>query len=190
VKDQPATLFSNVGEYAIGGFGGIGVMYTRFAHTNSVLVCGEGAVLIDHALSFGAGGCGITNMVNAFNYGNPPHDPNDRMTFGYGGAIVRYHLLSREMFNLGIGAMIGAGGITIGTWNGSGTNWETDYTHKRTEAVFLFEPQVGGYLNITRWMRVGITGGYRIVSGVSTPGLSFTDVGGPSLGGQLQLGWF
>jgi hypothetical protein len=80
--------------------------------------------------------------------------------------------------------------MEIGTWDGSGQNWETDYTHKRTDAVFVFEPQIGGYANITRWLRVGVTASYRLVGGVDTKGLSNGSVGGPLLGGQIQAGWF
>jgi hypothetical protein len=189
-RDRPATLFDSATDYAIGGFGGLAVMYTRFANANAVQVCGEGGVILDHALTFGAGGCGIATMVDATRYGNPPHDPNDRLTFAYGGAIVRYHFYSRRIVNLGVGALIGAGGLSIGTLQGSGQDYNKDFKQKQSEAVFVLEPQVGGYLNITRWMRVGASAGYRIVSGVSTPGLSSSDVAGLSLGGLIQFGWF
>jgi hypothetical protein len=189
-RDRPATLLDGSGSYAFGGFGGLGVMYTRFANTDAVLVCGEGGVIIDHALTFGGGGCGVPTLVNAERYGNPPHDPRDRLSFGYGGAIVRYHFYSRSMVNLGVGALIGAGGLSIGTLRSNAQDYSQDYTPKRTEALFVLEPQIGGYLNITRWLRVGATAGYRIVSAVSTPGLSASDVGGLSVGGRVELGWF
>jgi len=187
--DGPPTLLGKAGDYAFGGFGGVGVQYTRFAGKNAVQVCGEGAVIIDHALTLGGGGCGITTNPNAEQYGPTPHDPNDRLMFGYGGAIIRYHLFSRSLINLGVGALIGAGGLTIGTWNNNSDGTDR-YTRVRSEAVFVFEPQVGGYTNVTRWLRVGITGGYRIVSGVSMPGLSSGDVSSPVIGGVVQGGWF
>ena len=187
--DGPPTLLGKAGDYAFGGFGGVGVQYTRFAGKNAVQVCGEGAVIIDHALTLGGGGCGITTNPNAEQYGPAPHYPNDRLRFGYGGAIIRYHLFSHSPINLGVGALIGAGGLTIGTWNNN-SDATDQYTRVRSEAVFVFEPQVGGYANVTRWLRVGITGGYRIVSGVSMPGLSSGDVSSPVIGGVVQGGWF
>ena len=188
VKDQgPPTLFDMHGDYAIGGFGGVGVMYTRFAGHNAVQVCGEGAVIIDHALTLGGGGCGITTLLNADQYG--PNGPNDRMTFGYGGAIIRYHLFSNRPINLGVGALIGAGGLTIGTLDGSNDNGP-NLTRTRSDAVFVFEPQIGGYANLTRWLRIGVTAGYRIVSSVNTQGLSAGDLSAPTLGGVIQGGWF
>jgi hypothetical protein len=178
------------GDYAIGGFGGFGVMYTRFAGIGAPQVCLDGGVLIDHVLELGGGGCFVTTTVDAENYGPAPHYPDDRMQFGYGGAIVRYHLFSRSVVNLGIGALIGAGGLTIGTWDTSTDNWSSNYKHMRSDAVFVFEPQVGAYSNITRWLRIGATVGYRIVAGVNTQGVSAGDLSAPTLGGVLQGGWF
>jgi hypothetical protein len=190
VDEGPDTLLDASTDYAIGGMGGLSVFYTRIAHLNAVAVCGEGAIIIDHALTLGGGGCGIPREIKAEQYGTGPHDPNDRLQFGYGGAVARYHFFSRKVVNLGVGALLGAGAIEIGTWDGSGENWQQDYTHKRTDAVFVFEPQIGGYANITRWLRVGATAGYRIVGGVDTKGLSNGSVGGPLIGGQIQAGWF
>lgn len=188
--DAPATLLDSSADYALGGFGGFGVFYTRFANKNAVELCGEGGIIIDHALTLGGGGCGVARELKAEQYGPAPHDPDDRLSFGFGGAIARYHFLSRKVVNVGLGALIGAGALQIGTWDGTGEDWEKDYEHKRSDAVFVFEPQVGAYANITRWLRVGATASYRVVGGVNTKGLSNRSVRGPTLGGQIQGGWF
>jgi len=190
--DVPATLFASGQDYAIGGFGGFGVAYTRFAGSDRPLVCGEGAVIIDHRFTLGGGGCGIAAVMDGSKYGNAPSNPRDRMSFGYGGAIIRYHFFSRNAVNLAVGAIVGAGGIQIATWNGTGSQYCSDQncTNKGQDAVFIFEPQVGGYANLTRWLRVGAVAGFRVVSGVDTKGLSASDLMGPTLGGQLQGGWF
>jgi hypothetical protein len=189
--DAPATLFASGQDYAIGGFGGLGVMYTRFAGHDRPLVCGEGAVIIDHRFTLGGGGCGIAAMMNGSMYGNGPHSSDDRMSFGYGGAIVRYHFFSRKAANLAVGGLIGAGGLEIGTYKGTGdtTDWN-NYNGKHPDVVFVVEPQIGGYANLTRWLRVGAVGGFRFVSGVDTKGLKASDLMGPTIGGQIQAGWF
>ncbi len=188
----PATLINPAANYAIGALGGLGVNYTRMVGKDAASVCLEAGVIIDHALSLGGGGCGIVTRASAEAYGPEPHDANDRLNFGYGGAIVKYHFFSREVANLSVGALLGAGGVSIATYEGPG--WpdedDDDYHHKRTEAVFVFEPQVGGYVNLTRWLRAGVTAGYRVVSGVDTQGLDESDFRGPSIGGQMQAGWF
>jgi hypothetical protein len=190
--DAPATLFQISKKHSIGGFGGLGAMYTRFAGGGKPQLCLEGGAIFDHALTIGAGGCGIPqeSLPDARKYGPAPHYANDRMQFAYGGAIVRYHFFSRNILNLAVGALIGGGGITIGRWNGSGDEGKDAYTNRRKDAVFVFEPQVGGYANLTRWLRVGATAGYRIVSGVNMRGLSASDLSAPTLGGVIQGGWF
>ncbi|HEY5956535.1 MAG TPA: hypothetical protein VIV60_08285 [Polyangiaceae bacterium] len=192
--DAPATLFDSGTDYAIGGFGGIGVMYTRFIGGDRPLVCGEGAVIIDHKLTLGGGGCGVAAMMDAQAYGAAPHSTGDRLTFGYGGAIARYHFFSREPVNFAVGGLVGAGGIEIKTWKGDGSRSDWDdwdnYSSKSQDPVFVFEPQVGGFANITRWLRVAVIGGYRFVSGVDVKGLRSKDLMGPVLGGQIQAGWF
>ncbi len=187
--DGPPTLLGKAGDYAFGGFGGITVQYTRFVGQNAVQVCGEGAVIIDHALTLGGGGCGITTNPNAQKFAPDLYGPNDRVMSGYGGAIIRYHLFSHSIVNLGVGALIGAGGLSVGTLN-SNSDGTDNYTHVRSQAYFVFEPEVGAYSNVTRWLRIGITGGYRIVSGVSMQGFSSGDVCAPVLGGTVQGGWF
>jgi hypothetical protein len=184
-------LFEISKKHSIGGFGGIGVMYTRFAGGGKPQYCFEGGMIVDHALTIGAGACSIPeDSLHAEKYGPAPHYANDRMNFTYGGAIVRYHFFSRNMLNFAVGAMLGGGGITIGRSDGSGSNWGDGYSNRRTDAVFVFEPQVGGYANLTRWLRVGATAGYRIVSGVNMKGLSASDLSAPTLGGVIQGGWF
>lgn len=190
-SNVPATLFDSTADYAIGGFGGFGVMYTRLAGGDRPLVCGEGAVIIDHTLTLGGGGCGVAALMDAQNYGAAPHNINDRMSFGYGGAIARYHFFSRSAFNFAVGMLVGAGGVEIATWSGNNSRSDFDnYNSKTQDPVFVMEPQIGGYANITRWLRFGASGGYRFISGVDIKGLSSKDLMGPTLGGQLQAGWF
>lgn len=180
-------------DFAFGGFGGVGVMYSRIAHTDGVLVCGEGAIIIDHALTFGGGGCGFATHVSAAPYTSGPLKEYNELRFGYGGAIIRYHFFSKRLVNVSVGTMIGAGGIVIGNQldaAGNPSSKDSDWKELSTEAMFVIEPQVGAYLNFTRWARAAVIGGYRVVSGVETKNLSASDISGVTLGGALQFGWF
>jgi hypothetical protein len=172
--------------------GGVGVMYSRLAGKNVPLVCGEGAVIIDHALTLGGGGCGVAKLLKAQDYSTSSnqYDSDDRIAFGYGGAIVKYHFLSRQLVNVSIGTMIGAGGVTSGSWTYGEDDEDKEFHNARHDAVFVLEPQVGAHLNITRWLRAGAVVGYRYVAGVDTKGLSERDISGITAGGQLQAGWF
>lgn len=189
-EEKPPTLLDFSSDYAFGGMGGIGVMYTRIGGKNSALVCGEGAVIIDHALTLGGGGCGVTRLLRAQDYASS-YDADDRLTFGYGGAIIRYHFRTRKLVNVSVGAMVGAGGVVTGSYTPkNNSDFDKNFKSERHDAVFIVEPQVGAHVNITRWLRVGAVAGYRLVSGVDTQGLSESDIAGPTVGGQIQAGWF
>ncbi|HMA91036.1 MAG TPA: hypothetical protein VKP30_00050 [Polyangiaceae bacterium] len=185
IHDGPETLLGS--EYQVGGFGGIGVMYTRFAGKDTAAICGEGALLLNHVLSIGGGGCGMARAPRTINF-DAGADPSYRTTFGYGGGIIRYHFYSYKYLSLAASALVGAGAITSGRWNDKTDEYEDP--HHNPDLVFVFEPQISGYLTITRWLRLGATAGYRFVSGVDTNGLEVSDLAAPSLGGQIQMGWF
>lgn len=188
-KDRgPETLFDSNKDYSFGGFGGVDVMYARIAGTNGVLVGGEAAVIIDHGLTFGGGGYGFVVPIEGTKYTGVA---DDVLHFGYGGAIVRYHFRSLRAVNFSVGTLIGAGGIAIGQKSSSADpNTGSEFNVRKSEAMFVLEPQVGVYANVTRWFRVGASVGYRVVSGVETRNLSASDLAGISAGGGLHFGWF
>ena len=54
----------------------------------------------------------------------------------------------------------------------------------------MFQPAVAVHANLTKWMRLGLTAGYRLTSGVDHLGFKESDVNGLMLGGQIQFGAF
>jgi hypothetical protein len=162
-------------------------MYTRFAKSDAVQVCGEGGFLLNHVFSVGFGGCGITRTLKTTNYDRSA-SPDYRTSFGYGGGIIRYHFLSHRFANLAVSTLVGAGGIAAGDWNYRTHGYDDE--DERPDFVFVFEPQLAGYVNITRWLRIGATAGYRFVASSDTPGLKNSDLAAPTIGGQIQAGWF
>ncbi len=185
-EDAPATLFDSFGGKPSGGFGGVGVMYTRIAQQDAAAVCGEGAFVFDHALTIGGGGCGIASEVDGDEFG-PDTLVGDRVEFGYGGLIVRYHFFSKAVANLSLGTLIGAGGAAI-----SNMRLADGGEHERVHAqgVFVVEPQLGAHLNLTRWLRFGATVGYRAVAGVVIENMSNSDLSGIVAGGAFHIGRF
>jgi hypothetical protein len=165
------------------------MMYSRIAGSNALMLCGEGAVIIDHALTFGGGGCANAEHADASAFVEPGvKEP--KLHLAYGGGIIRYHFLSRSMVNVAIGALVGAGGVVIFKRDAYTGDHSKDYSEYSSEAVFVVEPQFGVYLNITRWARVGLAGGYRFVSNVDTKNMTSSDLSGPMAGVNMHAGWF
>ncbi len=55
--------------------------------------------------------------------------------------------------------------------------------------VFVFQPSAGIEVNVFQWFRVGLEGGYRIVTNSSTPDLSSTDISSPFAQIDLRFGF-
>ncbi len=58
-----------------------------------------------------------------------------------------------------------------------------------SDRVFVAQPTLGAELNIARFFRLGIDGGYRFMSGNDLPGFSKDDFTGPVLNLRLKFGW-
>jgi hypothetical protein len=183
--DEPETLINSKAK--VGGYGSLGVMYTRFGGKDAAQVCLEGALVIDHAFSLGAAGCGVARTLRTTTL-DPAANPDYRTSFGYGGAVIRYQFLTHRYLSLAASTLVGAGAIASEDWDRD--RYEHDRHDVNPDLVFVVEPQLSANLALTRWMRIGVTGGYRFVSGVDTKGLSESKVAAPVVGAQFQLGWF
>jgi hypothetical protein len=158
-------------------------MYSRIAGEDGVLVGGEGAVLLDHRLALGGAGYGWTRDTSA-----PPDVdgvPRD-LAVGYGGFLVRYSLLTGGPIYGSLGALVGAGGITLA--RNSDDDGSEGARSDQSDSFFVFEPQLSVQVNLLSWMRIGLQGGYRITSGLGHLGYSEQDIDGLTLGGTLQFG--
>ena len=58
-----------------------------------------------------------------------------------------------------------------------------------SDRVFVLQPTIGAEINIARFFRLGIDGGYRYFSGVDLPNLNDKDFAGPVLNLRLKFGW-
>ncbi|MEY2936644.1 MAG: hypothetical protein RL033_7393 [Pseudomonadota bacterium] len=169
----------------VGGYGGLDVAYTRMFGRDGVVVGGEGAVLINHRLALGLAGWGWSNPVDG------PNAPNgDRQHFdtGYGGVTLRYSFYMDSLpVYMTVGTLVGAGAIDLT----SRDHGDDDFESNDDEDVFaVVQPDISLHANLTRWMRVGLTAGYRFTSGVGQLGFTESDVDGFLVGGQLQFGSF
>jgi hypothetical protein len=182
--DSPPLLFGK--DLHVGGYGGLDVAYTRMFGRDGVVVGAQGALLINHRLAFGLAGYGWSNPVKG-----PNNLEGDAQHFetGYGGFTLRYSQYFDNLpFYLTVGALVGGGAIDLTDRNHSDVDGVED---DAGEDVFMvFQPDIAINANLTRWMRVGVTAGYRLTSGVNRLGFDESDVNGVMVGGQIQFGSF
>lgn len=177
---QEHTLFGNDGPISHGGFGG---PVNRVTQVNGELVTlsgGRGGWIIDHTLTLGFGGYGLSQKLDipdaARNlYLNPDGSYQDmKIIFGYGGFETEFTGKWENLFHYTAGMLIGAGNVEYAEERHDWDSGDTD-SH---DAVFVFEPSFNGELNITRWMRLNAGISYRTVSGVDVVGLNDRDLSG------------
>lgn len=70
-----------------------------------------------------------------------------------------------------------------------GGRGKLDVASEGKENISVIEPSLGIEVNVFRWMRVGLEGGYRFVSGVDRFGLSDSDLSSPVVGLRFKFGW-
>jgi hypothetical protein len=196
--DGPPLLFSadKKKKLHVGAYGSLGVAYTRMLHRDAALVSLEAAVLVDHRLSIGLAGYGLSRTPS----GPDALDGSAReFRTGYGGLTVRYAVFAPSFpVYASFGVLVGGGVLGLDTERGwedddwddedDGDDWRS--RHERLEGYFVTQPDITLHVNATRWLRFGLTGGYRFASGVDAFGYDSSAMSGAVVGGNIQLGWF
>jgi hypothetical protein len=184
--DGPPLLFGK--QLEVGGYGSVDVAYSRMFGEDGALVGLQGALLLDHRLSLGIAGYGWTNSEPAppDALGNP-----QRFETGYGGATIRYSLYMDDLpVYLTVGALVGGGAIALVDDDRDDDDDFDGFDDGDNDVFAVVQPDVTLHANLTRWLRLGLTAGYRFTSGVDRNGYDESDVNGLLIGGQVQFGRF
>ncbi|MBU2651489.1 MAG: hypothetical protein KKA81_11185 [Bacteroidetes bacterium] len=86
-----------------------------------------------------------------------------RMLMGHGGFWTGYVFSSHHVFHIMTGAKLGWGSVAL-TNDYHNNNKNTDAVYDR---IFVMIPEVGAELNLTKWMKINATVGYRVVTGLN-----------------------
>jgi|GEM_PF-1589765 len=181
----PLLLGDKKKKLTLGGYGGPTIAYTHMLRRDGVLIGGEGAVLIDHRLSFGGAGYVFSRTPD----GPAAADGTAREFFtGYGGFLIRYAVYSQIPVYASFGTLIGGGALTLAPRHQDDDDTSDD--HVQTRGFFVLQPDVSLHVNATRWLRFGLTFGYRIATAVDHFAYQSNEMSGPIVGGNFQGGWF
>ncbi len=155
-----------------GGFGGPMYRVTQVAGETMSIGGGGGAFIINRRFAIGGMGVGGTSRVDAIIEGNPVRGEVD---FGYGGLTLEVITRPSKLVHATYGLLIGGGGVSV---------WPDDLRPRNSsdigEAFGVAEPQMGIEVNVVRWMRIGVTGGYRFTFGAEVPELVDDNLNGAS----------
>jgi hypothetical protein len=180
--DGPPLLFGH--DIAVGGYGGLDVLYTRMFGRDGVAVGAQGAILIEHRLALGVAGYGFSNPLSG---PVAPDGSTQHFDTGYGGVTARYSFfLGNLPVYPSLGVLVGGGAIDLT----KDDEIHFDDDHASGDVFAVVQPDITLHANLTNWMRLGLTAGYRFTSGVNQLGFNESDLNGFVAGAQVQFGSF
>lgn len=101
---------------------------------------------------------------------------NDRYRMDYNGLILGYSPKSHKTLHLQTNVLFGGGSVR---------NLET----ADSDEFLAIQPYIGVELNVVRWMRVGVGGGYRAVFAEDNAAVSSANLSNAFAEVKLKFGW-
>lgn len=175
-QQAPETLFGSVGR--VSGWGGPVARVGEFADKTAGFIGGRGGVLLGGSFSIGGMAMGLVND-NIREAG-----ANGRqLTMGYGGLYLEQMFAPTKVIHVAVGTLLGGGGAS---W----MDRQDRRVQTPTDGFFVIEPEVSIEVNVTRFLRIGLTGSYRRISGLGLAGLPTGTFNGPTGGVAFKFGRF
>jgi len=164
-QDRQETLFKNSSIDLTGVWGGSTNGLVEFNNNFSLSNSGYFLFEINHDLLIGWSGYGSgSNLTNG-----------DKAQISGNDLVLGYAFNSYKSIHPIIYAKGGRGSLKI--------------NELKVDKVAVFEPSIGVEVNVLRWFRVGLEGGYRFVTNVDVDGLDDNDFSSPVIGLRLKFGW-
>jgi hypothetical protein len=168
-----------------GGYGGPSGRLSSVSRKLGTMTGFRGGVLIGERLSLGAAAYRLTYRHNSNIHG--PEGDEYSLRMGYGGMTFGVTLWRPGRIEIAAEGLVGAGVACI---SDNPRYRDDDYRCVESIKMFVGEPAVTMYVNITDWMRIAVTAGYRLVVREAwRPPNDFILSGGFG-GADLQFGWF
>ena len=118
---------------------------------------------MNRGLYLGLGAYGLVNDVDA------DEGKLDAFDLWYGGFVVEYSILAKEVLHGSAGFLIGGGAVNV-----SGT------ADDDSASLFVFEPGINLMVNVTKGIELGVGASYRYMNGSDIPGFEDSDLSGPA----------
>lgn len=169
-EKQHKYLFSGDGTNVdVSGFAAI---FTQFSSINKEFAVsngGGGVILLNQIFFIGGYGQGLSTkhkygkLVEKTDNADNETIDNLNIRMGHGGFWFGFIPLSHSVFHITTSAKLGFGSVKLVPDNyhhDKSDSWVTD-------PIFVIIPEVGGEVNVTKWFRINLTVGYRIVTGLN-----------------------
>jgi len=196
-EDQkPRTLFGGDQKVSHGGWGAPSAMYTRIMDTDALLVGGRAGWLINHRVTIGLAGYGLTTALPNSKYDDHLQGLGDSLArgsqfeMGYGGLLIEPIIAYRSPVHVRLPILIGVGGC--GYQYSSRSPIEVDYANYRdlAQAFLVVEPGVDLEINVVPLVRLALGASYRYTSELDLPATPKDALQGMNASFTIKVGWF
>jgi hypothetical protein len=171
--EEMQTLFGNR-PLKITGFGGPFMNFTVLNGKFACMMGGGGGIIINDFM-IGGYGIGLANTLLIDN-------TDEEISFGHGGFWIGYQLMPNKIVHPVIQVQLGWGSL-----NSKDRFGDLLYN---IDKLFIITPIIEAEMNITRFLRIGIGGSYRIAAFTNNEILSAADLSGPGVNLAFKFGWF
>lgn len=163
------TVFGKSGWRISGVWGGPAVGIGQLDNEPLVFRGGFGGVEFGKRLFLGWGGFETDNdvYINALD--------NDRFQMDYSGFMLGYTPKAHKTFHPNFMVLAGTGNAQVST--------------HENDNIFVVQPTIGLELNVFRFFHLSLDGGYRMVTNVSIPEMTGTDLSGPYAEIKMKFGF-
>ena len=146
---------------------------------------GSVAAIFNHKLAIGFTGTGFVGFQNTTINGE-----KHSMAGGYGGLLIEPIFFSKKAVHFSFPVSMGAGENQYFKDSMGYEGWENLYRDEFVQDFVYIQPGVNVELNLTKFMRFGVSASYMLSNTINTTPINKTQLDGLSIGANLKLGWF
>lgn len=197
VDEGMRTLLGGRTDIHHGGWGAPTTHYTRLLDQDALLVGARGGWLIDHRVTIGLAGHGLTTVVR-----NRAYDAmlveqaielrrQSTLSLGYGGLLIEPIIAYRSPVHISLPIIIGAGGVAYAQQRAVTQDDDVlGYRWDDGQAFFVVEPGIDLELNLIPLVRLGVGASYRYTSDLDLPATAKDALHGLNVGFSIKVGRF
>jgi hypothetical protein len=168
------------------GYGALSTKYSRFNGQDAIITGAYGGWMINHKLLIGAGGYALVTNHNG--YGTNEAQVQNKFRMAYTGLVTEYTFLEKKRIHASANVLIGAGAVVNG-YIPSGGNIQ-DLESNDESGFLVVEPTLSIETDITKWFRVGVGAGYRLIESSEMTGITDKQLSGATANVTLKFGIF
>ncbi len=184
--NPPNTLFTGT-KISLSGYGAPVYKFSPLGETYGHFVGGRGGIIFNDVFVIGGGGYGLVSpnkrdKVSGKEYtGTEPY-----LQMGYGGGMLELYFFPKSLIHISAGVLIGGGGVNFSEKKEA----DDDCKDSHADSFFVVEPELNLFINVTRFLRIGVGASYRYVNGIQTEDIGNRDFRGVTGSVMMAFGWF